>query len=94
MATPGSTGTINLTEKASPKVMERFKQKSVTDGLYSKEYTYPVTCNLEILAGRVGRVPYRFSNGTCSIIPHIEECRPTEELYQAYLPERRWCLTK
>ena len=40
MATPGSTGTINLTEKADPKVMERFKQKSVTEGLFSNEYSW------------------------------------------------------
>lgn len=40
MATAGSTGTIELTTKASPRVMERFKQKSVTEDLFSHEYSW------------------------------------------------------
>jgi len=40
MATPGSTGSINLVSEFSPKVMERFKQKSVTEGIFSNEYTW------------------------------------------------------
>lgn len=48
MATPGSTGTINLTEKASPKVMERFKQKSVTEGLFSNEYSWEGNATIKI----------------------------------------------
>jgi len=31
---------INLASKASPKVLERFTQKSVVDGLFSKEYEW------------------------------------------------------
>ena len=48
MATPGSTGSINLTEKASPKVMERFKQKSVTEGLFSNEYSWEGNATIKI----------------------------------------------
>lgn len=40
MPTPGSTGSINLTTEFSPKVMERFKLKSVTEGIFSKEYSW------------------------------------------------------
>ena len=48
MATPGSTGSINLVEKASPKVMERFKQKSVTEGLFSNEYSWEGVATVKI----------------------------------------------
>ena len=48
MATPGSTGSINLVEKASPKVMERFKQKSVTEGLFSNEYSWTGVATVKI----------------------------------------------
>ncbi len=48
MATPGSTGEINLTTKASPKVMERFKQKSVTEGLFSTEYSWDGNATVRI----------------------------------------------
>lgn len=48
MATPGSTGSINLVEKASPKVMERFKQKSVTEGLFSNEYSWSGVATVKI----------------------------------------------
>lgn len=40
MATPGSTGSINLVTKASPKVLERFKLKSVTEGIFNHDYTW------------------------------------------------------
>lgn len=40
MPTTGSTGTINLTEKASSKVLERFKLGSCTEGLFSHEYEF------------------------------------------------------
>lgn len=40
MATAGSTGSINLVTKASPKVMERFKLASVTEGLFNHDYNW------------------------------------------------------
>lgn len=40
MATTGSTGEINLTERADKKVLERFKLKSVTQGLFSNAYNF------------------------------------------------------
>ena len=40
MPTTGSTGTINLTTKASDKVLERFKIGSCTEGLFSHEYEF------------------------------------------------------
>jgi hypothetical protein len=40
MPTTGSTGTINLTTKASDKVLERFKIGSCTEGLFSNEYNW------------------------------------------------------
>ena len=48
MATPGSTGEINLVTKASPKVMERFKQRSVTDDLFSNEYSWSGVATVRI----------------------------------------------
>jgi len=48
MPTPGSTGSISLVEKASPKVMERFKQKSVTEGLFSNEYSWTGVATVKI----------------------------------------------
>lgn len=40
MATTGSTGEINLTTRADKKVLERFKLKSVTQGLFSNAYSF------------------------------------------------------
>lgn len=40
MPTTGSTGTINLTTRADKKVLERFKLKSVTQGLFSNAYNF------------------------------------------------------
>ena len=40
MATPGSTGSINLVTEASPKVLERFKLKSVTEGIFNHDYKW------------------------------------------------------
>ena len=40
MATAGSTGSINLTKKASEKVLERFKIGSMTEGLFSHDYNW------------------------------------------------------
>ena len=48
MATPGSTGSINLTTKASPRVLERFKQASVTEGLFSSEYSWEGNASVRI----------------------------------------------
>jgi len=48
MATTGSTGTINLTEKASPKVLERFKIGSMTEGLFSHEYEFTGVKTLKV----------------------------------------------
>ena len=48
MATAGSTGSINLTTKASPKVLERFKLKSVTEGLFSHEYSWDGVATVRI----------------------------------------------
>lgn len=38
--TTGTTGEINLTKKADKKVLERFKLKSVTQGLFSNAYSF------------------------------------------------------
>ena len=40
MPTTGSTGEINLTTRADKKVLERFKLKSVTQGLFSNAYSF------------------------------------------------------
>ncbi len=40
MATTGSTGTINLTTRASSRVLERFKIGSCTEGLFSHDYNF------------------------------------------------------
>lgn len=40
MPTTGSTGEINLTTRADKKVLERFKLKSVTQGLFSNAYNF------------------------------------------------------
>ena len=58
-----------------------------TDGLNGKEHTHPVACFLEGFAGRVGSIPNGLGNGSCGIVPHIEECCPAEELHQTNLPE-------
>ncbi len=48
MATAGSTGSINLTKKASPKVMERFKFASCTEGLFSNDYAWSGVATVQI----------------------------------------------
>lgn len=48
MATAGSTGTINLTKKASPKVLERFKFGSCTEGLFSHDYSWTGVATVQI----------------------------------------------
>ena len=48
MATPGSTGSINLTKKASPKVLERFKFGSCTEGLFSHNYSWTGVATVQI----------------------------------------------
>lgn len=48
MSTTGSTGTINLTTKASPKVLERFKIGSCTEGLFSHEYNWTGVATVQI----------------------------------------------
>lgn len=48
MATAGSTGEINLTKKASPKVMERFKFASCTEGLFSNDYDWTGVSTVQI----------------------------------------------
>ena len=48
MPTTGSTGTINLTTKASPKVLERFKIGSCTEGLFSHEYNWTGVATVQI----------------------------------------------
>lgn len=48
MATAGSTGTINLTKKASPKVLERFKFGSCTEGLFSHDYDWTGVATVQI----------------------------------------------
>ena len=58
-------------------------------GLNGKEDTHPVTCLLEGLTGRIGRVPHHLGDGTGRIVPHIEHGCPAEELHESHLPERR-----
>ena len=48
MATAGSTGSINLTKKASPKVLERFKFGSCTEGLFSHNYSWTGVATVQI----------------------------------------------
>lgn len=48
MATAGSTGEINLTKKASPKVMEKFKFASCTEGLFSNDYDWTGVATVQI----------------------------------------------
>lgn len=48
MATAGSTGSINLTKKASPKVLERFKFGSCTEGLFSHAYSWTGVATVQI----------------------------------------------
>ena len=48
MPTAGSTGTINLTKKASPKVLERFKFGSCTEGLFSNDYDWTGVATVQI----------------------------------------------
>ena len=48
MATAGSTGSINLTKKASPKVLERFKFGSCTEGLFSHAYSWTGVSTVQI----------------------------------------------
>lgn len=48
MATTGSTGTINLTTRAEKKVLERFKLKSVTQGLFSNAYNFTGVQTIQI----------------------------------------------
>ena len=48
MATAGSTGEINLTKKASPKVLERFKRGSATEGLFSHDYDWTGVATVQI----------------------------------------------
>lgn len=43
-----STGVINLAEKASPKVVERFKIASVTEGLFSSEYDWTGVATVQV----------------------------------------------
>lgn len=48
MATAGSTGEINLTKKASEKVLERFKFASCTEGLFSHDYNWTGVATVQI----------------------------------------------
>lgn len=43
-----STGVINLGEKASPKVVERFKIGSCTEGLFSSEYDWTGVATVQV----------------------------------------------
>ncbi len=57
------------------------------DRLYGEQHAHPVACGLVFGRCDIGGAPAVAGYGAVGVGPHIEECRPAEELHQAHGPE-------
>lgn len=73
----GCLGALELGKHESP--------AHAAHGLHGKEHTHPVAGVLIGAARGVEGVPHGVANGAASVGPHVEECRPAEELHQSHL---------